>query len=155
MNTIQRILVAVDISPCSAAAGDLAAALIRQLDASAELLTVIDVSAVADASGDANTRQHRMTQLRDEARDRLSSFANRHFPDVEELHIHVLDGGPDPPDVAAEIASAAKAWDCDLIVMGTHGKTGLDHLILGSVAEKTVRTSCVPVLTVRAPAREK
>jgi nucleotide-binding universal stress UspA family protein len=151
MNAIQRILVAVDASPCSAAAADLAARLVRQLDGSVELMTVIDVSAVADAGGDASARQYQVEKLREEARDRLWQFAGRHLPDADEIHAHVLDGGSNPPDVAAAVTGAAEAWNCDLIVLGTHGKTGLEHLILGSVAEKIVRTSRVPVLTVRAP----
>jgi nucleotide-binding universal stress UspA family protein len=155
MNVIKRILVAVDASPCSAAAGEFAARLARELDASVKLLTVIDVSAVTDAPGDPAWRQHRVAELRNAAHDRLGAFAARHLSGVDEIHVHVLDGGDDPPDVAAEIARAATAWNCDLIVMGTHGKTGLDRLILGSVAEKTVRTSPVPVLTVRAHGVER
>lgn len=48
-----------------------------------------------------------------------------------------------------EILAAAKEKDVDLIVMATHGRTGLSHLIMGSVAEKVVRNSLCPVLTVR------
>ena len=51
----------------------------------------------------------------------------------------------------AAIVAAAKAADC--IVMGTRGRTGLAHLVLGSVAERVVRTSPVPVLTVPQPPR--
>jgi universal stress protein A len=43
----------------------------------------------------------------------------------------------------------------DLIVMGTHGRSGLSHLFLGSVAERVVRTAPCPVLTIREPATEK
>jgi nucleotide-binding universal stress UspA family protein len=52
-----------------------------------------------------------------------------------------------------EIVDYAEEHDVDLVVMGTHGRTGLPHLLLGSVAEKVVRTAACPVLTVRtAPA---
>lgn len=47
-----------------------------------------------------------------------------------------------------EIIRYAREMDIDLIVMSTHGRTGLSHLLLGSVAENVVRTSCCPVLTV-------
>ena len=53
-----------------------------------------------------------------------------------------------------EIIQFAKENDIDLIVMGTHGHTGLAHLLMGSVAEKVVRKAPCPVLTVRHPEHE-
>lgn len=52
--------------------------------------------------------------------------------------------------VASEITRCAKDEQFDLIVMGTHGRTGIGHVMLGSVAEKVLRTAPCPVLTVRA-----
>jgi nucleotide-binding universal stress UspA family protein len=49
-----------------------------------------------------------------------------------------------------EILNAARETSADLIVMGTHGRTGLPHVLLGSVAERVVRSAQCPVLTVRA-----
>jgi nucleotide-binding universal stress UspA family protein len=56
----------------------------------------------------------------------------------------LADGSP-----SKEIVHHAENEDCDLIVMGTHGRGGIDRLLLGSVAERVVRSSRVPVLTVR------
>jgi len=56
----------------------------------------------------------------------------------------VVEGSP-----SREIITQAEETDCDLVVMGTHGRGGIDRLLLGSVAEKVVRGSSVPVLTVR------
>ena len=53
-------------------------------------------------------------------------------------------------DPSVEILEAAKESGATMIVMGTHGRSGLAHLFLGSVAEKVVRKSPIPVLTVRA-----
>jgi universal stress protein A len=50
-----------------------------------------------------------------------------------------------------EIVKCAEEQKADLIVMGTHGRTGLAHLLVGSVTERVVRTSKVPVLTVPQP----
>ncbi|WP_416841227.1 universal stress protein [Haloferax sp. DFSO52] len=60
------------------------------------------------------------------------------------VETHILEGSP-----SREIVEFAERGECDLIVMGTHGRGGIDRLLLGSVAEKVVRASSVPVLTVR------
>ena len=53
-----------------------------------------------------------------------------------------------------EIIKAAKEQKADMIVMGTHGRTGLEHVLMGSVAEKVVRRAPCPVLTVKHPDHE-
>ncbi|HEX7672043.1 MAG TPA: universal stress protein [Polyangiaceae bacterium] len=63
-----------------------------------------------------------------------------------ELEAHVVEGEP-----ASTIVGFATDHQVDLIVMGTHGRTGVVHLALGSVAEKVVRHALCPVLTVRIP----
>jgi len=63
-----------------------------------------------------------------------------------DIDIDLSEGEP-----ATEILKAARQRECSLIVMGTHGRTGLNHLLMGSVAEKVVRKACCPVLTVRSP----
>ncbi len=68
------------------------------------------------------------------------------FKDYEILSRKSEDGG-----AFYEIMQAAKKESADLIIMGTHGRTGLDHLILGSTAENVVRKSPCPVLTIRLP----
>lgn len=54
-------------------------------------------------------------------------------------------------DLVAEILAAARERSASMIIMGTHGRHGLSHALLGSVAEKIIRQSDVPVLTVRVP----
>jgi len=77
-----------------------------------------------------------------EAREAMKKLAaEASLPDAE---VAVLTGEP-----AAEIINAASDHKCDLIAIGTHGRTGLTHFLLGSVAERVVRESPVPVLTVR------
>ena len=82
--------------------------------------------------------------LRDEgesALERVCTLAEGRGVDVETA---LLDGSP-----SKEIVRYAEAEHCDLIVMGTHGRGGIDRLLLGSVAERVVRSADVPVLTVR------
>ena len=74
------------------------------------------------------------------------------LPDEEhklEIHRQVLEGS-----VSSEIVGYADEHDADLIVMGTHGRTGVTHLLLGSVAEKVIRNATCPELVVR-PRLEK
>lgn len=52
--------------------------------------------------------------------------------------------------IARVIADDAKAWGADIVVMGTHGKRGFDHLLLGSVAEGVMRMATTPILLIRA-----
>jgi nucleotide-binding universal stress UspA family protein len=54
-------------------------------------------------------------------------------------------------DAATEILDLANELGASMIAMGTHGRRGLAHLLLGSVAEKVVRQASIPVLTVRSP----
>ena len=51
-------------------------------------------------------------------------------------------------DIAEEIMAYAKSYDCDLIIMGTHGYKGFERIIFGSIADKVVKNACCPVLTI-------
>jgi nucleotide-binding universal stress UspA family protein len=77
----------------------------------------------------------------DDAVDGVEALAEGTGVEVETA---VVEGSP-----SREIIRYAEGNDCDLVVMGTHGRGGIDRLLLGSVAEKVVRGSVVPVLTVR------
>ncbi|HSD11680.1 MAG TPA: universal stress protein [Candidatus Binatia bacterium] len=52
---------------------------------------------------------------------------------------------------AEEILATARAWNADLIIIGSHGRTGLARIVMGSVAEQVVRHAPIPVLVVRGP----
>ncbi|MFB6094731.1 MAG: universal stress protein [Halanaeroarchaeum sp.] len=80
------------------------------------------------------------------ALDAVEAIASDRGVPVERVQ---LDGSP-----AREIVRYAEEADCDLVVMGTHGRGGIDRLLLGSVAERVVRSSSVPVLTVRVDGEE-
>ena len=57
-------------------------------------------------------------------------------------------------DVAAALQRDAAKWGADVVVIGTHGRRGLAHAMLGSVAEKFIRQATTPVLLVRGPAKD-
>lgn len=76
----------------------------------------------------------------------LEALAGRHADEGVEITTEVLHGTP----YEAIVANAAVV-DADLIVLGTHGRTGIERVLVGSVAERVVRLSPVPVVTVRHP----
>jgi nucleotide-binding universal stress UspA family protein len=69
--------------------------------------------------------------------------------DSPDVRLLCLEGGD--PRTAQAIADVAEERQCSLVVMGTHGRGGLEHFFLGSVAEGVMRRVAVPVLLVRAP----
>jgi universal stress protein A len=81
------------------------------------------------------------------ARARLERLARQKIDGDVHYEVEVVMGVP-----ATEVIEAAKRRDSDLIVMATHGRTGLRHLVLGSVVEQVVREAPCPVLTVNPKA---
>jgi nucleotide-binding universal stress UspA family protein len=87
-----------------------------------------------------------MTEIREAALKSLREI----IAEIEfsgKIEAHVLEGA----NIADTVRATAESLEADLIVMGTHGRTGLAHVFLGSVAERTLRTASCPVLTVKAP----
>jgi nucleotide-binding universal stress UspA family protein len=82
------------------------------------------------------------------AEDSMEDFVKEKFKDVK-AQGRVVSGY-----AAEEIIEQARDYGADLIVMGTHGRVGLDRILFGSVAEKVVKSSGIPVLTVRPEASE-
>ena len=82
-----------------------------------------------------------------------SAELDRMLPEAQQATIEVtrsvVVGSP-----FRKIIETAEAEHVDLIVMATHGRTGLSHLLIGSVAERVVRTAPCPVLTIRPPAEK-
>jgi len=74
----------------------------------------------------------------------MEKFCRTHMQDFNNFETYVLPGIP-----YDEIIKKAESLNTDLIVMGTHGRTGLDHVLFGSTAEKVVRKSPIPVMTIR------
>jgi nucleotide-binding universal stress UspA family protein len=151
--TYRRILVPVDGSPTSNAGLREAIRLAKGQDASLQLVHVAD--------------QHYITMMGLETAIALDDFmasitqAGRGI--LRKAERLVRKEGLEPSTVLLEtltgpaadpIVRQAKKWKADLIVIGTHGRRGVRRLVMGSDAEQIVRTSPVPVLLVRAPARE-
>jgi len=136
---ISRILVATDFSPQAEMALKWARRLADQFGARIVLLHVVDVCALG-AAGFALVGPGALPAMLTEAQREMQRWQEM-VPDAEVL---IREGEPRPL-----IVDAALELKCQLIVMGTHGRSGLAHLLMGSVAEYVVRYSRVPVLTVR------
>jgi len=142
MITLKRILVPHDFSETSAAAAAYAASLARSFGAQLVFLYVGDESrteleSVIPTTGDGAVVEAVRTRL-------LKTVAP-----VDQTTLmpefYARTGTP-----AGEIVRFAREHDIDLIVMGTHGRGFVGHVVMGSVAEKVVRTAPCPVLTVRS-----
>ncbi len=139
---LKRILVTTDFSNESKKAFPYAVALARRFDASLVLLTVVPAHLPMGLGQIGSVYEEK--RLLAEAHEQMPQFRQAEFD--PELHVEtlVLNGGP-----AHEICRTAATLSVDLIVMATHGRTGLRHLVLGSMTEHVVRHSPCPVLAVR------
>lgn len=150
MSEERTFVVPYDFSDHADAALYAAVDLARRLDANLHLVHVIQLPAYAYGYGgvggafvatprvDAGIREDAAQSLR-RVVDRIRDFPGR-------LSAEVIEG----TNVAEAISETAKKLGAELIVMGTHGRTGLAHVFLGSVAERTLRRAPCPVLTIRS-----
>ncbi len=137
---IRRILAPTDFSPASVAAFEYAIDLALQTKADIVLCHTWELSAYASPKSSLAMGMKRDIEAE---LDRFAARANGRVP----VRCIVLLGPS-----ATEIADAADREHADLIVMGSTGRTGLPHVLLGSVAERVVRLARCPVLTVRSRA---
>jgi nucleotide-binding universal stress UspA family protein len=148
MITIKRILCPVDLSETSRRALEHARALARTFEASLDVLEVVEIALPPSPFGAAP-----LYALTPEMRQTLTDDLERFAAPAREGGIRVtvdLEEGP----VVRQILQAVDARAADLIVMGTHGRGGFEHLVLGSVTEKVLRKAPCPVLTVPAGERQ-
>ncbi|PLX76820.1 MAG: universal stress protein [Desulfuromonas sp.] len=141
----KTILFATDFSESSDYAFRYALAMARQFDARLALLHVINEP--VDLRG-FYVPHISFDKLEEEiaqgAHKMMEKFCRDHLGDFSHFETHVEPGIP-----YEEIISKGQEIDADLIVMGTHGRTGLDHMLFGSTTEKVVRKSPIPVMTIR------
>ncbi|MFA1609744.1 universal stress protein [Halobellus rubicundus] len=145
----ERVLAPTDGSACADVAVGLGADLAAATDARLDVLSVVDVAHLGlDARVDLQI-------------DQLEANAEQFVESGVDL---ASDAGVAEEAITSEVVTGTSAHreinkyvsehDVDLIVVGTHGRTGVDRYLLGSVTEKLLRTASVPVLTVRRPADE-
>lgn len=137
----ETVVVPIDGSAHADAAIERALSIARHLDATVHLLSVVDVTPAG------------IDERTDLRLDRLENAAERIIDDG----VATAESAGIDPETAIRYGSTdrtirnyAAERDAALLVMGTHGRSGIDRLLLGSVTERVLRTATVPVLTVRA-----
>ena len=141
---VQHILVPIDFSPYADQALEYAIELAQKFQARLTLLHVVDLSPMAVGTMFAYSFEGYLQAMETEAKQHMQILLNRVHQKgllVETVIIH------DVPFQA--VIDTAQDKGVDLIVMGTHGRTGLTHVLIGSVAEKVVRLAPCPVLVTR------
>jgi nucleotide-binding universal stress UspA family protein len=139
---VTRILVPTDFSETSEAALHYATEMALTLGARLYLMHV------PGKTGEHFEANYPLGQFETATRERLSSFLTQEELARLRPEYALRVGAP-----AEEIVVYAKLCDADLIIMGTHGRSGIAHVLMGSVAEQVVRVAPCPVLLVRAPKR--
>ena len=146
----KTILVATDFSEASEHALEYAHSLAHSMGGRLHLLHVVPDPVLASAWSEAYAYDLTALgeRLRTQAEQEITKQA-RSFGDIA-VTTEVVIGNP-----AATIAATAERRGVDIIVMGTHGRSGFSHLFVGSVAERVVRCAPCPVLTIRQPVPER
>ncbi len=150
MKEIKTILCAVDFSDYSVSVADYASTLAKAFNA--EILVLYVAPSLSQYVGfhvPPNSIETFVGEIVSGAEKTMDTFLNENFQDTP-VRGKVVTGY-----AAEEIILVADDENVDLIVMGTHGRTGIDRILFGSVAEKVVKSSARPVLTIRPDAIEE
>lgn len=147
---IKTILFPTDFSNGARAAMDHAISLAKDYQARLILLYVIqDISIAEWYIPSALSVTDLVEDMQKSAGKEMDKWAAEASSKVKNVEKMVVRGVP-----FVEIIRTAKDQNADLIVIGTHGRTGIDHMLFGSTAEKVVRKAGCPVLTVRVAGKE-
>lgn len=150
MIKIERILFPTDFSACSKHALKYALDFATERGAKLYILYVIPRLNIPIGSGGLTFPVSKLyDDMEREAKKNIHHLIPRRFIEKIKVENVIVRGTP-----FQEIMKAARKYDIDLITIATHGRTGISHALLGSTAEKVVRTAPCPVLCVKYPERE-
>jgi nucleotide-binding universal stress UspA family protein len=151
MIRINNILVATDFGPASESALSYGRQLARNFDARLHVLHVVE-NALLWTGVDSGGIDLAMLQaeIQESAHEKLRTL----LTDEDRRDLKAIAVIRTENNAAYAIVSYAKSENIDLIIMGTHGRGVMAHLLMGSVAEKVVRIAPCPVLTIRSPEHE-
>ena len=146
MSEIKKILCAVDLSEHSKMVADYAITMARAFDAEITVLyTAPSLSQYVGFHVPPSSIENFVGEIVTGAEQSMDEFIAEMFPDPSiKVEGKILSGY-----AAQEIIAFSNTHNVDIIIMGTHGRTGIDRMLFGSVAEKVVKTASVPVMTIR------
>ena len=153
MTLTKNLLVATDFSKASELALEAARTLAKQNDAKVTLVHVYDPMPMAPLVGRLGEGMADIMQGSDAEQsihDELTRLRDTKLPDIADVKCALVLS----KSAAEGLCHYAEKEDVDLIVISTHGRTGLTHLLIGSVAEAVVRHAPCPVLTLRSRAKD-
>lgn len=142
---LKRILIPTDFSKLSLEALEYTLRIFELDDIQIHLLHVIDKSKSKKSNKKKKVPTKKLTESKEtEAMKKLDGIIEKYFEKDKNIEKSIWRGDP-----YREIVKYAQAKNIDLIIISTHGRTGISHILMGSVAEKVVRYSPIPVLTVK------
>ena len=145
MKDFKTILFALDFSQSSDYAFQYALSLTRKYQARLLIVHIINVPVDLRGFYVPHISFEKLEQeIEEGAKKMMEKFCREQLGDYGNYETFLLPGIP-----YDEIIKKAEEQSADLIIMGTHGRTGLDHVLFGSTAEKVVRKSAIPVMTIR------
>ena len=147
MKTFKKIICALDLSQHSGLVAEYAVAMAKAFDA--EIIAVYAAPALTQYVGfhvPPSSIENFVGEIVSGAEKTMEEFVAEHFKGAKATG-KVVNGY-----AAEEILNLVESSGADLIIMGTHGRKGIDRILFGSVAEKIVKSSTVPVMTVRPKA---
>jgi nucleotide-binding universal stress UspA family protein len=151
MIRLAKMLVPTDFSEDSEQAARYAVELAKRFQAEIHCVHVVDIPAdllSTSAYYMTGPSEAFLDQIREESKKNLETFAEKNLEGVQ-VRTAFLEGSP-----FVEILRYARDQQIDLVVIATHGRTGLRHVLFGSVAEKVVRKAPCPVLVVKREERD-
>jgi len=150
MQAFKNILFPIDFSECSEKVFPFALEMAQKFDAKLRLLFVArDISYLSTVDVAWELLRNTVAEVARAGENRMEAFCDKNLRDFSNYETKVVTGDP-----AEEILKFANEQGIDLIVIGTHGRKGLDRTLMGSVADHVIKNASVPVFTIN-PLRPK
>ncbi|UCD88236.1 MAG: universal stress protein [Desulfobacterales bacterium] len=150
MKAFKNILFPIDFSECSEKVFPYARDTAQAFDARLHLLFVArDISYLTTIDVPRDLLMNTVAEIAKAGEDHMEMFVDKNLGAIVDHETKVVTGSP-----AEEILKFADQQDIDLIIMGTHGRKGLERTLMGSVADHVIKNAAVPVLTIN-PFRPK